>query len=576
MPVVTMPKSVMQLTSLLLLSSWGILKSAQSFQVVTCPSYIATPSSQAQPRRSLAMSATHDRGGRGGRGGNSSNGRPPNRDFRGDFGANGHDYKELFSAGPISSLLSLERIHSKVSERLMAKMNRDFETADRIQLKLAEDGVFINDRTKEWRADGVQFIDPSEGRRVPSDRNRAYVQSRHSEAVPEGAQYTVDRIGQLVMERSQHKLDNKFLKADSIRDGLARACNVFIDDRVREWSIGGSFGIDADTKRAHSVAVKSRNYVRSSSSLELPAGVTVEDVQVRVDARTRARNDRQYEQSDAIREEILQDFNVVIHDFIKMWSVGGDFGLDDPVKARATALSTYNRRGGGILSLDEVNLIQGKLTERSDAKKARNFDKADEIRSHLYNMYNVNVDDKSREWRVLCDDYVQTNSARGAKELTPQEVSIVDSKIARRAVFKRDKEYKTADAIRDELEDTYSVLIDDKTKEWKVVPSGQSSSFTDDVARSQSSSYKLTHVINDNQRFDSTKRADDVPEPHQIDIYSGIDVDTSDVVLEEGRISSLSRDQLMSLTVPLLKEKLRETGKPVSGKKADLIDRLLA
>ena len=40
--------------------------------------------------------------------------------------------------------------------------------------------------------------------------------------------------------------------------------------------------------------------------------------------------------------------------------------------------------------------------------------------------------------------------------------------------------------------------------------------------------------------------------------------------------SSMSRDELASLTVPSLKEKLREAGKPVSGKKAELVDRLLA
>ena len=40
--------------------------------------------------------------------------------------------------------------------------------------------------------------------------------------------------------------------------------------------------------------------------------------------------------------------------------------------------------------------------------------------------------------------------------------------------------------------------------------------------------------------------------------------------------SSMSRDELASLTVPSLKEKLSEAGKPVSGKKAELVDRLLA
>jgi len=39
---------------------------------------------------------------------------------------------------------------------------------------------------------------------------------------------------------------------------------------------------------------------------------------------------------------------------------------------------------------------------------------------------------------------------------------------------------------------------------------------------------------------------------------------------------TMSRDDLMSLTIPMLKDKLREAGKPVSGNKPDLVDRLLS
>ena len=112
------------------------------------------------------------RGGRGGRAGGRGS-----RDFSSKFGPNGHDYNNANQAGPNSSRMTEAAIHRMVAQRLTAKMNRQFDVADKLQAEMAEDGIFVNDRTKEWRADGLRFIDPSEGRRTPSDRNRPYVQS---------------------------------------------------------------------------------------------------------------------------------------------------------------------------------------------------------------------------------------------------------------------------------------------------------------------------------------------------------------------------------------------------------------
>ena len=120
-----------------------------------------------------------------------------------------------------------------IAQRLMAKMNRDFEVADRVQTELAEEGIFVNDRTKEWRADGVRFIDPSEGRRKPSDRNRPYVKSHYSQSLPDGAKFSLERINDLVAERTECKVTKNFNKADSIRDELEQSCNVIIDDVSR-------------------------------------------------------------------------------------------------------------------------------------------------------------------------------------------------------------------------------------------------------------------------------------------------------------------------------------------------------
>ena len=74
-----------------------------------------------------------------------------------DFGPNGHDYEEAPDADPNSSDLSEEEIHGLIAERLQAKLIRDFDNADRIMAELREAGVNIDDRGKQWRADGAGF-----------------------------------------------------------------------------------------------------------------------------------------------------------------------------------------------------------------------------------------------------------------------------------------------------------------------------------------------------------------------------------------------------------------------------------
>lgn len=156
--------------------------------------------------------------------------------------------------------------------------------------------------------------------------------------------------------------------------------------------------------------------------------------------------------------------------------------------------------------------------------------------------------------------------------------------------MKKSKSYQEADAIRDELQDVYSVLVDDKTKEWKVVSSGGNSRFAAEAVLSQSSSFKQKQAESAvDEEFDSIfnrvkeelgLRPDLATESNVVSI-DGSDKETNSVVSEEEHISlpsksASSRDELMALTVPLLKDKLREARLPVSGKKADLVERLLS
>ena len=127
-------------------------------------------------------------------------------------------------------------------------------------------------------------------------------------------------------------------------------------------------------------------------------------------------------------------------------------------------------------------------------------------------------------------------------------------------------------------------MVDDHSKEWKVTFAGGQSRFADEATRSQSSSYKqkqVEKVVDDDDdwfedRFDSTSTR--VKEETKLDVAADTTVVADAEPKEENTssASSMSRDELASLTVPSLKEKLREAGKPVSGKKAELVDRLLA
>lgn len=56
-----------------------------------------------------------------------------------------------------------------LAERSRAKFGRDFEKADSIQAELNDEGVFVHDVLKEWRADGVPY--PYTSRRGGGDGN---------------------------------------------------------------------------------------------------------------------------------------------------------------------------------------------------------------------------------------------------------------------------------------------------------------------------------------------------------------------------------------------------------------------
>ena len=133
------------------------------------------------------------------------------------------------------------------------------------------------------------------------------------------------------------------------------------------------------------------------------------------------------------------------------------------------------------LSEDDVQAIEALVAQRIKAKQARDYDTADDLRYQLTSEYNVQVDDRLRQWSVggnfgringdrNTNDKSNSNVRdrvfvrRGGGNLTNEQVAEIAELVQERDEAKRNFDYETADAIRDTLDARFSVRVDDRSK----------------------------------------------------------------------------------------------------------------
>jgi SAP domain len=150
-----------------------------------------------------------------------------------------------------------------------------------------------------------------------------------------------------------------------------------------------------------------------------------------------------------------------------------------------------------------------------------------------------------REWRVMSDDYAMSRFNKLGDKLDDESIGYIQKRLKERVEYKRDRDYNAADEIRDELRSKYGVAIDDRTREWSVEVD------------------QYTVVDKNSSRGAPQWRPQEVVED---------DDNVKDDMFEH--TDSQEERNLADLTVPELKEKLKEAGLPVSGRKAELIERL--
>jgi hypothetical protein len=306
----------------------------------------------------------------------------------------------------------------------------------------------------------------------------------------------LDDIQKLVQERCSARTKSNFQSADSIRYDLWEKYNVAVDDTTRTWSIGGDFGPDAIfrwTDDGPVSAERTRNkrdwrkkgmYKQSTFSEKLADPNDEEEVLNLISDRLEARRVKDFHISDYILEYLYDNYNVSIDDRLRQWSVGGDFGDElkqlrttSPTAPDGTIISQpvriYSRRGGkGQLLEKELKLIDVMIQRRAEELSRFNYKAAESIKSGLRKKFYVVIDDSSYSWHIRGNDYcLSPMFNRALPESIQRSRGEIEKLIRERVQARKEKDFKRADAIRSDLFKTYLIKIDDKNKEWSVIPS---------------------------------------------------------------------------------------------------------
>jgi len=140
--------------------------------------------------------------------------------------------------------------------------------------------------------------------------------------------------------------------------------------------------------------------VKNDKELGLNMVEADDDLQRMIDERTAAKHRRDYDEADAVREQLKIIFNVEINDRLGEWSSpDGRWGLLN--KRQGLPGEEQEVAADAIVNPYTREQIQEMVNNRTVARRTRNFPTADDIRDELSDN-GVEMFDKVNEWRT-CD-----------------------------------------------------------------------------------------------------------------------------------------------------------------------------
>jgi len=203
------------------------------------------------------------------------------------------------------------------------------------------------------------------------------------------------QILEAIALRLNYKRAKNFSKADQILRDLNQA-GVYVHDKRQEWRADGlnSFG-----------ASESNKYVRRGPMLEdfihtteiMDAQKVLADISILVEQRSSAKKQRNFDVCDALEEQLRLQYKVKIDDKRREWS----FEVADTTAYVPSPLAS---KDDPTHTTEDRSKIQQLLRDRAMARQSKNYGQADEIRDELWLTYNVVMDDRTLEWKIMSKD----------------------------------------------------------------------------------------------------------------------------------------------------------------------------
>jgi len=416
----------------------------------------------------------------------------------------------------------------------------------------------------------------------------------------------VSMVNSMLAERLACRKSGDFDRADSLRDLLKNQLGVHVWDKERTWTTnpdnpraagagrdagarggrgergGDRFGAGRGDRRGDG-----RNDRRGARDSRPPrrdrdfgptghdykqvgdginpqvCQLSLEEINSMLAERLKNKMVRNFSVADDIQQK-MESLGVFVHDGAKHWRADGvNFDMAALSDTRKVSLQyTYRKRAGDETKVSESQMeeIEAQIQERARAKKSRNFRAADDIKDYLENRYNVSIDDRTAVWFIRSESYVMSQESS-----MPDDLETIQTMVEQRWEAKKEGNYDLADSIRDELKTEYSVTIDDRMKEFTY----------------KSFETRRRPAVQDPWADD---KDDDESNASGGDVDTEVDALFEDVLTNGLEIQAVSEtvsvqqgsEDLEALTIPELKERLREAGLPVSGRKAELVERLMS
>jgi cysteinyl-tRNA synthetase len=212
-----------------------------------------------------------------------------------------HDYERM-PGTIVSSLLSEREINNLLHKRSDAKQRRNYGADNAVVQKLKEYGVYVNEATKRWRADGrIPFAQEKKDKFEPIEQGY----QPFSDAGPIRSTLDEGQILKLLSQVQQARAKKDYTVAKMLRTRLISA-GVMIDDRKMKWRADGVKHLYERDPRAGPIISRLRD----------------RDIHELLAYRMKAKRLKHYDVDNNLALE-LREAGVVIDEDKRMWRADG-------------------------------------------------------------------------------------------------------------------------------------------------------------------------------------------------------------------------------------------------------------